>query len=486
MIDSAVISDILQNSPSTELLKLKNREVVIVFLLSMFTDHPEAITADRIHSKLADYLEFHQIESDEEDEQEEVQSYDDKAKRYVQQWTNRGFLTNYQNEKGDIYYELSSHSRKTIDWLSALQKEAYVGTESKFKIIFNQIKELVEFTNDDADSRIRLLEAKKRDIEEQIERIKSGEDIKTYEEYEIIPRFNHINYLAKELLSDFKEVEDNFKEITKAIYRKHAENNLPKGDILEYAFGALDELKESSQGKSFYAFWSFLLHPELQLEWDELIDELYTRLEEKNIAIGDFFLRGMKKHLHRSGQKVYEANDKMAEKLSRIIRENQSSKTASTKHIIQDIKKSLLEIRNTGVRPDLSFELETAMEIAMPFERKLTFDKEEAGTYKAAPKLADEHFLNSNSLDKLFSQVSVDKKLLRERITMALAQKSQVTLKDVIEDYGGLEKGLPELFGYLGIAKEHKHVISSEKMQRINFNNAEEKSIQIPEIILTK
>jgi hypothetical protein len=78
-------------------------------------------------------------------------------------------------------------------------------------------------------------------------------------------------------------------------------------------------------------------------------------LEAKSIPIKDTFLIGMKKHLHNSGQKVYKANDKMAEKLSRIIRENESSKSEATKKIIHDIKKQLLEISKSKNKPDISF-----------------------------------------------------------------------------------------------------------------------------------
>ncbi|WP_416377644.1 DUF3375 family protein [Algoriphagus persicinus] len=77
-----------------------------------------------------------------------------------------------------------------MEWLSSLKKEEYVGTESKFKNIFSFLKELVGFTNDDAEKRIQLLEDKKLEIEPQIQRIKIGEDIKVFEDFEIVPRFN--------------------------------------------------------------------------------------------------------------------------------------------------------------------------------------------------------------------------------------------------------------------------------------------------------
>jgi len=486
MTDISQILNTLNTSPSVELLRLRNREILIEFFAKTFTNGQGAIYSENIHSKLADFLEEHEVENDEENEISAFDTYETKAKKYILNWTNKGFLTNYPDEQGEVFYELSAHSVKVIDWLASLKKEEFIGTESKFNSILNQLKELVEFTNEDTEKRIQLLEEKKLEIEKQIQRIKIGEDVKVFEEFEIVPRFNQLNQLAKELLSDFKEVEDNFKEITKGIYQKHAEGSLTRSDILEFTFDALDELKESPQGKSFYAFWSFILNPELQNRWESLTKELYKTLEEKAIPLNDPFLKGMKKHLHSSGQKVYKANDKMAEKLSRIIRENENSKSEATKGIIQEIKKQLVAISKTKKKPDISFELETDLEINIPFERKLTFEQKEDITYSSKPVIANEDITTSAHLGKLFSQSNIDKELLRQRIKNILKEKSQTTLLDVVQNYGGIEKGLPELFGYIGIVKEFKHTISTNKTQSIVFDAENRKQIKIPEIILTR
>lgn len=486
MIEIQKIAEILNNSPSVELLRLRNREAIIVFLMNTFSNQQGGISEEKIIAQLADFLDYRKIEKDEESDIDVFDSYETKAKKYILSWTNKGFLTNYPDEQGEVFYELSSHSSKTIDWLASLIKEEFVGTESKFNSILNQLKELVENTNEDSEKRIQLLEEKKLEIEQQIQRIKTGEDVKVFEEFEIVPRFNQINQSAKELLSDFKEVEDNFKEITKGIYQKHADGSLSKSDILKFTFDALDALKESQQGKSFYAFWSFILNPDLQNKWDSLTKELYKTLEEKSIPVSDPFLKGMKKHLHSAGQKVYKANDKMAEKLSRIIRENESSKSEATKTIIQEIKKQLVEISKIKKKPEISFELESEIEINIPFERKLTVEQSEEVIYKDKPKIADEDITSSNHLVKLFSQSNIDKELLRKRIRDILKEKSQATLLDVVDYYGGLDKGLPELFGYIGIVKEFKHVISPDKTQSIVFDSESRKQIRIPEIILTK
>lgn len=60
-----------------------------------------------------------------------------------------------------------------------------------------------------------------------------GEDVEVYEDYQIEPRYNTLNKLAKELLSDFKEVDDNFKEIIKQIYQRQTDNE-GKKNILSY------------------------------------------------------------------------------------------------------------------------------------------------------------------------------------------------------------------------------------------------------------
>lgn len=485
MTDISQILNSLNTSPSVELLRLRNREMVIEFLTNTFNKQP-VISSENITVQLTDFLEFRQIENDEDSEINAFDTYEEKAKKYILHWTNKGFLANYPDEQGEVFYELSAHSSKTIDWLASLKKEEFVGTESKFNNILSQLKELVEFTNEDTEKRIQLLEEKKFEIEQQIQRIKVGEDVKVFEEFEIVPRFNQLNQSAKELLSDFKEVEDNFKEITKGIYQKHADGSLTKSDILEFTFDALDELKDSQQGKSFYAFWSFILNPELQNRWENLTKELYKTLAEKSIPVNDPFLKGMKKHLHSSGQKVYKANDKMAEKLSRIIRESESSKSEATKSIIQEIKKQLVEISKSKRKPNISFELETEIEIYIPFERKLTTEQSEEITYTNKPQIADEDITSSNHLSKLFLQSNIDKELLRKRINDILKEKSQATLLDIVENYGGLEKGLPELFGYIGIVKEFKHIINSDKTQSIVFDSENRKQIKIPEIILTK
>mgnify|MGYP000214208405 CR=1 FL=1 len=100
------------------------------------------------------------------------------------------------------------------------------------------------------------------EIEHQIQRLEMGEEVEVYEDYQIEPRYNSLNKLAKELLSDFKEVDDNFKGIIKEIYERQTENAEKKA-LLNYIFDALWRTKQSQQGKSSMHF-GVLLSADLQ------------------------------------------------------------------------------------------------------------------------------------------------------------------------------------------------------------------------------
>ncbi|MCG8749138.1 DUF3375 family protein [Tenacibaculum finnmarkense] len=477
---------IIKNSPSIEILRSKNRELIFDFFLTVFNnDNKRNISSEDIILSLTDFLNHHNIHL-EETESNTIDTLEIKAKNAIKNWTNKGFLTNYKNENGDVFYELSTHTNKTINWIYSLEKKEFVGAESKFKDIFNKLKELVEFTNEDVDKRIEILEDKKLKIEQEIQKLKIGEDVKIFETHEIIPRFQELTYSAKELLSDFKEVEDNFKNITKDIYKKQTNQNFTKKDILTFTFDALDDLKESHQGKNFYAFWKFLIDTNFQEEWNVLTDELYQTLTDKNIPINDAFLKNMKSYLHASGNKVYQANDKMADKLSRIIRENDNSDKKNSKKVILQIKNYLTQISETKKTPDLSIAIELNNNIHIPFDKRLTLQQKKEITYNKKPKIAENDISKSVQLNKIFKENAIDKNLLRKRIKEMLRLKSQITLHEIIENYGGIKKGLPEIFGYLGIIKDFTHSFNSEKQQEIIFDKINNKAIKIPEIILIK
>ena len=107
------IIESLKTSPSVAILRARSCNIIIEFFTEVFDD-VTAISHENIHSQLAEYLNSHGYDVDEENDILFTDTYEEKADKYIKKWTDSGFLTNYRNEDGEIYYELSSHSSKVI------------------------------------------------------------------------------------------------------------------------------------------------------------------------------------------------------------------------------------------------------------------------------------------------------------------------------------------------------------------------------------
>lgn len=479
------IKEIL-NSPSVRLLSpRRNPMFIISFFIQTFSNET-ILSEEELLIKLSDFIENKNIETDDEYDIKFSDTFYEKAKKYIKKWTDDSFLSNYEGDKGEFYYELSVHTEKTLRWLNSLKKKEFVGTESKFKSIFSQLQELVEFTSDDKEQRIAELQKRKLEIERQIQDLEIGDNIVVFDTYQVKSRLDEITQSAKELVFDFKEVEENFKNITQEIHKKHTELDFSKGNILAYTFDAIEELKLSEQGKSFYAFWEFLLTKTKQNLWLELIKTLFNAIEKREIEFNDEFLKNLKQYLYKAGKKVYDANEKMAEKLSRIIGESENEEMQKTKQLLQEIKTNILVLTKLKKSPEISLEVETETKINLLLERYLLLEKSEKSEYNTLAKKANYNADNSESLKKIYNQKAIDKDVLRTRIKNALAENEQISLWDVIDKNGGISLGLAELFGYFSIINEFKTIISEENIVNLPFDKNNNKTISIPNIIISR
>ena len=117
----------------------------------------------------------------------------------------------------------TKHTSKVLQIVELLKDRKLVGTESKFKDIFNKLKELIDNSIEDPDKKIEELKKKKEEIEDEIRTIQRERKVKTYEKYQIKSRFDEVTKLTNELIGDFREVEENFKDIVRNIIEKQSE-----------------------------------------------------------------------------------------------------------------------------------------------------------------------------------------------------------------------------------------------------------------------
>ena len=115
------------------------------------------------------------------------------------------------------------------------------------------MRQLIAATERDAAARVADLVRKRAEIDAEITRIKGG-DIPVIDPADVKERFLHAAGMAKALLSDFREVEQNFRDLYRGVREQIATFEGEKGALLDAIFGERDAIVDSDEGKSFRAF----------------------------------------------------------------------------------------------------------------------------------------------------------------------------------------------------------------------------------------
>lgn len=196
---SGHIKNLLKNECAFRLLRSPSAHLVISFLYETFrVKNISSIPSSEIENSFAVFLQNHKDEERflEEDFSEETENSDlseigrlkesfdiqIRAKKYINAWCSeeRGFIRRYYNQEGTPVIELSPGIERLFTFLDESEPKEFVGTESRFRTILFQLRELNQNINADAETRIAALKQKKKEIDEEIKQIQTTGTVKTY------------------------------------------------------------------------------------------------------------------------------------------------------------------------------------------------------------------------------------------------------------------------------------------------------------------
>jgi hypothetical protein len=476
-------------NPAVQILRLRNAHWVLPFLYRVFKEENRfSIPEESLMLLLADALNA-QEEAEEDLTDAKIEFGDDeqsRSRKYLLNWVQKRLLQDFQTAGGDIQYQLSAYTEKIFQWLSSLQVRQHVGTESRFKLLFNSLRDITEHTEDDRTKRLELLKNKRAEIDKEIKAIEHGVAPEKYSDTQVQERLELFTRLCYELVGDFREVEDRFKEIHRGIVEQHTRAEQHKGAIVGFAFGAYDSLRNSSQGKSFYAFWDFLISRIGQQEWQELTTQLLQLLCDRGIAADEPFLQNVKSLLLMQGKTVYDANDKMADKLSRIITEKEIARHRRLRRQIAGIKQQVLDLMNEET-VDCGLTIEEGPDIKMLMDRKLTLQQKTAAAAVKQPVETAETIADPERFSKLLNTAFIDKKKLWNKVEAALRNKQTATLKEILETTAP-DHGLAEVVSYYAFLKDKptKVQVIDNTTELIPLNAEQTKFVQVPYLLFSK
>lgn len=466
-----------QTHVTWRLLHADNAPLILSFFYHVF------IAANRrnypyseLISKLDDYL--YQLRQDYKNET----LYPKSAKAYIEDWchNDNAYLRKYYPQYGDEpECDLTPATEKAIDWIQSLEQREFVGTESRLFHLFELLKDIVHKTEVNVALRLAELEAQKQGLEAEINKIKAAGVVEVYDARQIKERFMQAEETARRLLSDFRQVEYNFRELDRNARERITLSDKQKGELLDEIFSEQDVIRNSDQGKSFKAFWEFLMAPQRQAELRQLLADIFV-LDDVVKLNPDQFLARIPVYLLDAGEKVYRTGNLLADQLRRYLDDQAYLANKRLMELINKIEKA--SIRHKEAIPlqgklmeltDFKANIDGFMSSTLfmpPKKIKLSTGKLKAGTEDVA-------------IHALFEQVYVDEALLAARIQKALQQVSQISLKDLLIQFPA-EKGLSEIVVYLKLATQSERSVVDAEQEEILIVN--DKSVSLPQIIFVR
>lgn len=359
---------ILRQSAAVKLLQGQNAPLVLSFLYDQFKQKQQlTISHTQLSENLTAYLEA-LVES-------HPGKYSSNAIAYLRTWCDddHRFLRRYYETGSDeAVYELTPETERAIAWVEELQKSDFVGTESRFLRIFDLLQEIVTYGTEDVEARLAQLEKEKAQIQAQIDVINATGQIEQYSQTQIKERFFEANDVARRLLADFREVEENFRAIARQVQEQQLALEARKGKIVQHVLEADAALKESDQGRSFYAFWEFLISAERQEELQDLLLSVYRLPELQQLdSAQSLRLRRLKRSLIDAAAKIIESNRRLGEQLRKLLDEQNLAEARRVMELATEIKQAAVQLAANPPDENAFMRVEVDPEIDMPMERPL-------------------------------------------------------------------------------------------------------------------
>ena len=399
--------------------------------------------------------------------QTEGEAFGRSPQDYLEIWSDsdHGWLRKYEYHD-EWYYDLTAPAQKAVEWLVSLHKQDFVGTESRLRTVFNLLHEIARETDTDAEHRKAYLLAQQEKIAAELAEIEQSGVVKPrLDEVQVKERFLQAEDTAQAILADFREVEENFRELTRKVQDDVVKWTRGKGELLEKIFGESDIIRKSEQGRSFMAFWRYLMLSQQQEDFRTTMAQISETAPIREL-LPDHPLASINREWVRAAGSVQQTLAQLSAQLRRYVDEAYLQEERTIYQLIQRIETQALERRDDMSAGEFTSIRETAPAVQLPMERRLYAPPQ--ATRLVSPVLQAGSG-DDGELAAIFDQVIVDREKLQENVAELLAERPEVTLAEVLAVHP-LQQGLPELLGYLVLASHAaSEAFDSSTLEHIIF-----------------
>jgi flagellar motility protein MotE (MotC chaperone) len=482
-LDFTTLDTLRTHHPAWRLLRSDHAPLVASFLHRVFVaPNVRVMAAVDLAEALEDELYALRLHQGEK-------AFPKSALEYLNDWaaTDKGWLRKfYKPGTDEAQFDITTATEKAIAWLVQLSVRQFVGTESRLLTLFDLLKQMSEGSEADPAKRIAELHKKRDDIDAEIARVSAG-DVPLLDDTALKDRFQQFTQGARELLADFREVEHNFRQLDRRVRERIALWEGNKGELLAQIMGERDAIADSDQGKSFRAFWEFLLSSRRQEELSALLDRVLALPAIVSLQ-PDARTRRMHYDWMEAGEHTQRTVAALSQQLRRFLDDQAWLENRRIMDILHNIESKALALRTTPPAGPVMEIGEAHAEIELAMERPLFTPSVKPVIAQLALQAGDEDIDPS----ALFDQIVIDKARLIRHIRHALQDRAQITLHELIA-IQPLQQGLAELVAYLQLGSDaFSAVVDENTLESIDWqavtpqNHVVKRVAQLPRVIFTR
>ena len=401
------------------------------------------------------------------------------ATAYLNQWIAQGWLREL-----DDFLTKTDATETVIRFCRGLEERSISVSASHLRIVQEAVRDFVVVTNEDTDSRVKLLEEKKAAIQRQIDDLQAGV-VNTLSDNEQREYIREIYQLASQLTGDFRLLEEQIRQLDKDIRIQMIDDSTSRGNLLNEVMKQENVLSETEAGSAFEGFFQLLCDHNRVTEFREQLQYVLQTPAAKHLSLYQRqFLADLIAELSRESERVLRIRRRTDQELRAYIESGAMSENRTVGKLINKLEQLAVTLRNAecSLKSNTSLSLPVGkVELSSPDSIRLKQPDERLQVGLTTPHVNS----REPSIKMLASLNSVKVQEVAKKVKSMLMQNSPQTISQLTHQLP-ISEGLEELVAYIRIAHAVKATeLASVEEVIINNHQGSILRASIPTLLLT-
>ena len=323
--------------PAWRLLAARRAPSVLASLQALFEQHKGNVDIEEAVVMLSEVL---RIQETSDGLEVEGSDYEAVARKELRQWIKLKLIVERQGQ-----LIATDALQKAFTFVDGLSSTLMSSTASRLSTVQREIESLESGLNPDPSSRISRLERKIEDLERELDDVREG-NFDVLAGGDAIERIRDVYYLATSLRSDFRRVEDSYREADHHLRQSIISDQQHRGEVVDRLLDSHDELLETPEGRVFHGFHQQLSR---RVELDEMNARLATILGHLDCEAAldrqqQVELRWLSDRLVKESEAVIRARSRSEKDVKGFIKTGLAAEHHRIGQLLQQITQVALEL----------------------------------------------------------------------------------------------------------------------------------------------